>query len=548
MKHIVNHFPILFLFIQLSFISCEKKNDYTVNEKHFENRDKALSFENQHLYDSAYFYYNKAKIFTEKNNDHYAFILLKTAQIQQIIGDYYGSEETITEALSNYNGTSYLPYFYNLLAISYHKQNNLEESLTYYKKASDLTTNQLEKAIILNNTGLIYLEEKQYQKAIQTLAPLVTDDALSKNPYELARVLDNLGYTQFLLKQQDASENLHLAWKLRDSLQDNIGLIASNMHLSEYYQHKNDLLAKEYAQKAYQSSQKANSPDDQLEALKWLTVFSDLNDSKRFYQQYIALNDSIIKSRSIAKNQFAKIKYDSKKATQEVIKYKNQKSLLLALIGLIVVIAVLLYKLYQIKNKRKLQRSTYLTETRISKRIHDELANDVFNAMTFVQTQNLDKTEVKDVLLDSMDHIYQRTRDISKEHSDIRTDENFGPDLYRLVDNYSNPSMTVIRKLTKEINWQKVSSEKKIALFRVVQELLINTKKHSQATLVVIDFNEQNKQIIVTFTDNGIGLNNTENRKSGLQNAENRIQAIKGTLIFDPSYQKGCKAIINIPM
>ena len=546
MKQKLIHFPFFFL-VLLIFNCCEKENITPTKEKFTILREKADNFEQHYQLDSAYFYYNEAKLLTANSDERFAYIQLKTATIQNYIGDHYGCEETITEAIAHYEGSTYLPYFYNLLAISYHKQNSLEESLNYYKKAYDLATNQLEKAIIQNNTGLIYLEKKQYQKAIKTLAPLVTDDALSENPYELARVLDNLGYTQFLLKLEDASENLHLAWELRDSLQDNIGLIASNMHLSEYYQHKNDLLAKEYAEKAYQSSQKATSPDDQLEALKWLTEFGDLNDSKHFYQQYIALNDSIIKARSIARNQFAKIKYDSKKATQEVIKYKNQKSLLLALIGLIVVVAILLYKLYQIRNKRKLQQSTYLSETRISKRIHDELANDVFNAMTFTQTQNLENPIAKDALLDNLEHIYQRTRDISKENSDIRTDENFEPDFFQMIDSYSDNMMNVIRKMSSEINWQKMSTEKKITVFRVVQEFLINTKKHSEATLVVIDFLEQNNNLILTYTDNGIGLKKAHNRKSGLQNAENRILAIKGRLTFDTAIQKGFKATVFIP-
>ncbi|PKP14876.1 MAG: hypothetical protein CVU07_12640, partial [Bacteroidetes bacterium HGW-Bacteroidetes-23] len=198
-------------------------------------------------------------------------------------------------------------------------------------------------------------------------------------------------------------------------------------------------------------------------------------------------------------------------------------------------------------NNRKLQQSTYLTETRISKRIHDELANDVFNAMTFVQTQNLEKTEVKEVLLDTMDHIYQRTRDISKENSDIRTDENFGPDFFQMIDSYSDNSMNVIKKISSELNWQKMSAEKKITVFRVVQEFLINTKKHSEATLVIIDFLEQKNRLILTYTDNGIGLKKAQNRKSGLQNAENRILAIKGRLIFDTAIQKGFKATVFIP-
>jgi signal transduction histidine kinase len=547
MKRKSLHFPIVFLCLLL-FSSCEKKENKNEYEKFSTFNEKAGNFEQLYLFDSAYFYYNKAKLFTENHDDRYAYAQLKIALIQQNIGDYFGCEETITETLSTYKETTYLLHFYNLLAVSYHKQNNLQTALFYYKKAADLSNSPFEKAIIQNNIGLIYLEEKEFLKAYQLFNPLLKDTSLLQNPHEFARVQDNLGYTQFHLKNQKSIENLENAWLIRDSLNDYIGKIASAMHLAEYYQYVNQEKAKKYATEAFVVSRKADSPDDQLEALKWLTEFSNPLEAKLYYQKYINLNDSLNRVRNSAKNKFAGIKYDSTKATQEVIKYKNQKEILLVIIALIIAIAFLLYKLYRAKNKRKLQQSTYQTETRISKRIHDELANDVFNTMTFAQTQNLENKNTKDLLLDNLELIYHRTRDISKENSEIRTDANFGPDLYRLLDNYSNPSMSVIRKLSKEMNWQKVSSEKKIALFRVVQELLINTKKHSKATLVVIDFNEQNKRLIVTFIDNGIGLQNTQNRKSGLQNAENRIQAIKGTLIFDPSYQKGCKAIINIPI
>jgi signal transduction histidine kinase len=546
MKQQLNHFPILILFLCI-FISCEKKQSNAIVDKHVEYRDKALSFESQSHYDSAYFYYNKAKSLTTKSEDRHAYVLLKLAQIQQIIGDYYGCEETITEALATHKNSNYLPYFYNLLAISYHKQNDLESAIEFYKKAVDLTLNSFEKGIIQNNIGLVYLEKKEYQKAIETLQPLLNDSTLATDQYEIARVLDNLGYTQLQLKKTNAFKNLFQAWTLRDSLQDNLGLIASNMHLSEYYQSKNSLLAKEYAQRAFDVAQKANSPDDQLEALKWLTEFGDPNESKRYYQYYIRLNDSLTKARSIAKNQFTKIKYDSKKATQEVIKYKNQKSLLLALLGLIVVIAILLYKLYQIKNKRKLQQATYVTETRISKRIHDELANDVFNAMTFTQTQNLENPITKEALLDNLEHIYQRTRDISKENSDIRTDENYEPDLFQMIDGYGDSNLNVILKINEPIHWQKITPEKKITLQRVIQEFLINTKKHSEATVVIIDFSEDKKNITVNYTDNGIGIKNTQQRKSGLQNAENRILAIQGSFTFDQTIQKGFKVTVVIP-
>lgn len=543
------HFPLFFISFLVVIMGCQHQNK-AVPEPHnpyMQWIQKGEQLEHNFQVDSAYYCYNQAKINVLPNTEQGAYIALKIATLQQYIGDYYGCEETITDALHQNEQSIYLPYLYNLLAICYHKQNNIENALRYYNKALSQTNEPLDKIMYQNNIGLLLLEKKEYVKAIQKYKKLLKNPTLLQNPLEGARVMDNYGYTLFKAKKTDAFNYLKKAFHTRDSLQDNYGLIASNMHLSEYYQMTNASLAKEFAENALQAATKAKSPDDQLEALNWLIQLSSPQEAKKYFEKYITINDSLTKTRSKAKNQFAKVKYDAKKATQEVIKYKNQKSILIVIIGLIIIIALLLYRLYQNRNKRKLQLATYSTETRISKRIHDELANDVFNAMTFTQTQNLENPVAKEALLDNLELIYQRTRDISKENSDIRTDEKYEPDLFQMIDGYSDPNLNVIRKVSEPINWQKITPEKKITVQRVIQEFLVNTKKHSQATLVIIDFSEDKKKITITYTDNGIGIKNTQKRKSGLQNAETRILAIKGSLTFDTTIQKGCKITVVIP-
>lgn len=547
MKH-YNFSPILFFLTILLYSSCTDKTTTQTNAANYsELVAKAMHFQKENKLDSAYYYFNLSKNTVPKNSDHFAYVQFEIANLQHFRGDFAGCEETVTETLATYSGTTYLPYFYNILASSYYRLEDVKSALNYYQKAYQHATVAEDRLVYQNNIGLMFLKNREYPKAAQHFEMLLKEELLLAQKSEYARVQDNLGYCQFKLNLPSAIYNLENAWQLRDSLQDNIGLIASNMHLSEYYEHTDRPLAKSFAEKAYAVSLKTNSPDDQLEALKWLTTFGNPDESKQFYQHYIHLSDSLTKTRSIAKNQFSKIKYDSKKATQEVIKYKNQKIFLLALIGLLIIIVFLLYLLYQAKNKRKLLQSTYQTETRISKRIHDELANDVFNAMTFAQTQNLDSHVAKNTLLDNLEQIYNRTRDISKENSDIRTDENFEPDVIQMCENYSDQYLNVIRKISPEINWQKISPEKKITIYRILQELLINTKKHSQANLVVIDFSEQNHTLVISYSDNGIGLHPIEKRKSGLQNAENRIMAINGKLIFDTVIQNGFKATLLIP-
>ncbi|GGD17757.1 hypothetical protein GCM10011343_05610 [Flavobacterium orientale] len=499
--------------------------------------------------DSAFYYFTEAKNnCTDTKGEQWAYTIYQIANIQQINGDYAGCEETLTEAIANYTGQTYWPYLYNMLAINYEKQDEFQLAIENYNNAQNATIDTVQKLLFQNNKALVHLEQKKYTKAIQLLNPLLENEGVKNNTLEYARMLDNLGYANYKNNPNTGFEDMYKAWQLRDSLADDMGLIASNMHLSEYYHQKEVALAQKHALNAYLAAVKMNSPDDKLEALKWLTTHSNESDAKKYLEEYFERNEQINRERNTAKNQFAKIKYDAGFAKQEAIKYKNQKVFLLILIGLIILVAFLLYKLYQTKNKRKLQQSTYLTETRISKRIHDELANDVFNTMTYAQTQNLENPNNKELLVDNLENIYKRTRDISKENSDIRTNEHFESDLVQMIESYTDTTRSVIRKVNQEINWKKITAEKKIALFRVVQELLINTTKHSQATLVIIDITEKNNTLVITFTDNGIGLKNTQNHKSGLQNAENRIQAIKGTLTFDTSLQKGCKAILMIPI
>lgn len=548
MKRSAIHFLFLITLLLGVFHACQPENVLSKEALYKASSQKAIDFENAAQLDSAYYHYTQAKINSpDRTGDLFAYTLLKIAMLQHNKGDFSGSEETITEALANYKGSTYLPYLYNLLASSYYRLNNPTEALSYYQKAYETSTVEMERLIYQNNIGLIHLETKHYAQSIALLAPLLKEELLIANKPEYARVQDNLGYAQYKLNLPDAFENLSNAWRLRDSLQDNFGLTASCMHLSEYYQLIQPESAKRYADLAYQASVATQSPDDQLEALKWLTTHSQPQQAKLYYDRYIQLNDSLTKVRQLAKNQFAKIKYDSKKATQEVIKYKNQNLLLLVIIAFILLVGVLLYFLYQSITKRKLQRSAYETETRISKRIHDELANDVFHAMTFTQTTDLQNSHNKESLLDALETIYKRTRDISKENSNIRTDEHFEADLLQLLNSFSDPQLNVLVKTKNDIVWSKLLPEKKIAVFRVLQELLINTKKHSQASIVVIDFQNQSKSLFIHCFDNGLGYDLTIPKKSGLQHAENRILAIQGTLTFDSQPEKGFRAKLIIP-
>ena len=167
--------------------------------------------------------------------------------------------------------------------------------------------------------------------------------------------------------------------------------------------------------------------------------------------------------------------------------------------------------------------------------------------MTFAETQDLENPEKKEVLLENLDAIYGKARDISRSNSAIPTDEKFEAILQDLINSFNSETVNVILKNSPPLDWNKVNPSAKNAIYRVLQELMVNMKKHSDANLVLLAFSSSSKGIEIKYSDNGKGIASNDFTKKGLQNAENRILAIQGTLTFDSEPEKGFRAKLIIP-
>lgn len=541
-------FLVFALLIAMVFSSCNKnKRELKGSANYIKFKEKGVDLYDEGKLDSAYNYFTKAYLeCKEEEKKNKIFVLIYMMFIQNAQGDYSGSEAKGIEALKIDNKNEYLTNIYNGLGLSYQEQKDFQNSLKYYNKSLQIAKTEIDKCIIKNNIGYAFLELHRYKDAEAVLMPLSKNDSLIASKNDYARVLDNLGFAYFKVKNPIAIDYLNQSLKIRDSLNNDSERIASLMHLAEYYQHNDTIKSNDFAQKAYNAATNINSPDDRIEALSFLSENPNLNlnQIKKLYQKRMRLSDSISEVRQTAKNQFANLKYNNEIIIKDNQKQKSQKQLYLVLFLLVTVISLGLYFLIRSKNKRKLQKVTYETETRISKKLHDELANDVFNAMTFAETQDLQNLDKKEFLLDNLDTIYTRTRNIAKENSDIETGEEFSTYLQGMISSYITNEVNVITQNSNAINWSKVKKETKIAIYRVVQELLVNMKKHSQCSIVIIGFETKKNHLEITYSDNGIGTSEMLKFKNGLQNAENRILAINGTLTFETESGKGFKAKI----
>lgn len=567
------HFPIfIFLLVCVFTIQSCKKNPDSVPLENNQNYAKCITlaekYINEQEFDSAFFYYYKIKSTCnpKKDQNKIIYCLSKLAYIQQVQGDYTSSETTATEAITLFQKDTESQYkvsIYNILGINYINIFDYKNSIYYYNQALQESKVELQKVIIKNNIAVVYNDKQDYPTAIKTLLSLTQQKAVIENSETYARVLDNLGRSYFKSGDKKSINYLNQSLNIREKIGDDFGMVASYLHLSEYYNKSNPTLAYDYAQLAYKKATKINSVDDRLESLALLTQNSTEKQSKYYSKKYIRINDSIKKVRQKARNQFAKIKYDSTKEKEENIRLKVQKSktaleleqqknsnlLLIFMVTTGILSTIFLYFYLKAVNKKEKLQASYNTETRIAKKLHDELANDVYQTLAFVETQDLSSSQNKEILLRNLDTIYSRTRNISKENSTIDTGANYLEGLKEMMSGFHNESITIMTNGIDGITWNALEDNKKIILFRVIQELLVNMKKHSQCSLSVITFKKNENKLQIDYSDNGLGITMRKtNSGNGLQNVENRILSINGTITFDTKSNKGFKTSFTIPL
>lgn len=92
--------------------------------------------------------------------------------------------------------------------------------------------------------------------------------------------------------------------------------------------------------------------------------------------------------------------------------------------------------------------------------------------------------------------------------------------------------------------------EKSTALFRILQEALTNVARHARATSVSIVLSEQEREFVMSVTDDGIGIRqqDVDNPRSfGLLGIRERLRPFYGSCTFRRPEAGGTELVINLP-
>jgi tetratricopeptide (TPR) repeat protein len=543
-------FPLLLLCFLYSCTNQEKSLPEPLSKL---NYDKAYDFFDSSRYDSAFYYYNKV-ISAHTDSLMIGKSLFNMAIIQSIQGDYFGSDESAVKSIQYFSGdhASYLPTIYNTIAVNKTDLKEYNQAITWYKKATALTYDDLDSLMFQNNLAVAHFKIKNFDTAKTIYQKLIVNDTVKNNTSLLTKVIDNYAYTKWLQEPSyQAAPELLKALSIREEQKDLWGQNASYIHLSEYYSKSQPDSALHYAIKMYDGATKLNSANDRLTALEKLIELGPSKAVKTHFEIYQKLGDSLQTARNAAKNQFAIIRYETEKhkadnlqLQQENTERRYQLVAILTISSLILLVSVFWYK----KRKRKLesdaQNAIRESKLKTSKRVHDVVANGLYRVMTEMENQ---EHVNKDRMLDKIEALYEKSRDISYEEDDLITTI-FHQKVSELLTSFATENTKILIAGNSVDLWEKVNASVKYEVDHILQELLVNMKKHSKATNVAVRFEQKDDQIYVYYADNGVGMNETTRFNNGLRNTGNRIESIKGAITFETKAEKGMKIQFSFPL
>lgn len=489
----------------------------------------------------AYNYFQKNKKDALKNKDTIKAIydMCLMANLEFKLGLLYESEKTAIEALELQKLVSnkiYLATLYNHLGKVNRNRKHYSNAYIYYNKLRKVVKEPKEKVSLFNNLGIALLYQEKYNDAILNFEKAYQYSKEVGDSLKISLCLDNLGYTQSKINSDTGIINMKKAYELRIRINAPIAIFTSINHFFNFYLDRDDLKeAYEYANEGLKLSDKLKSPSYKLQALD---NFVKLN-KEQYFLDYIKLKDSINNLEQFKQNQFISAKYnyfqEEIKAQENSLKAEREKKhkLIYQSIGAFILLTSIAgYFFYREKNKKKIVENVIQTEGRISKTVHDVIANDLYQVMTKLQISN----SVTDEVLDDLESVYNKARNISRDNYVIDDNMDFLEILNDLFDSYSNKETSIISQ-ANTVDWQNISIHKRNMLYRVLKELMTNMSKYSEATLVTVVFKQNRKTLEVLYKDNGIGCSLM--KKNGLLNAENRIKSISGKITFESEPSKG---------
>jgi PAS domain S-box-containing protein len=198
---------------------------------------------------------------------------------------------------------------------------------------------------------------------------------------------------------------------------------------------------------------------------------------------------------------------------------------------------------------------------RISRELHDETAQILASLSRDIASLVADESKLPQALAERLeklgsvaDSALEEVRRFSQDlRPSILDDLGLIPALEWLLSNLEkqyniNTSMNINGKQ------RRLAPEKELILFRIAQEALSNTRRHSNASAVSISIDIEDTALTMIISDDGIGFSIpqraselVQSGRLGIVGMRERARLVGGTLVIQSESEKGTTVTLRVP-
>ncbi len=180
------------------------------------------------------------------------------------------------------------------------------------------------------------------------------------------------------------------------------------------------------------------------------------------------------------------------------------------------------------------------------RRIAQDLHDDVGNSLAAIKNMVVQKRESTEVVAE-INNLVNTVRTISHDLMPIDFNEfSLVEIIGHLVNKFKDhPTISIEFDYTgKPV---KIKSTTELVIYRIINEIISNILKHSQATKAFIQLMYQEESLVITVEDNGIGMQTSKVAEGiGVRSMRLRADYINAKINFE-SDEKGTLIILEIP-
>lgn len=504
------------------------------------------------------------------------------------IGVAYRRKEMPDSALAYYNralgllenSTAYdeLAHLLTSIAVLYTNTARLEEGEAYARRGLEVAQKCEDIDMLLyasSTAGAILSLRKKYEEAAQVIHPVL---AKAREQHKPKFELKSIVYLLNMFYRMNNNDSINYYMRQAEPVVKQLPPMSNEV--LGYQESLYDILTK---MKRYRESlaiqyrllelkgMNAQSPLNKLyQAMAWnYEGLKDYRTAVEYYDKAYRTADSLHQEQINTELSELSVKYETQEKELEIARLTREqleqkaKTMQWGIVAAIAISAFLLFSIYYMFRRKRIRKEEELKlaqsyieglereRTRLAKDLHDGVCNDLLGiGMQMRCMQPTD--ESKEELLTLLEQVRSDVRCISHELMPPKfqlatLDETVEDYVQRL----SLPSSMQLSfsKESEGAEWNRIPENVAYEVYRILQELLSNILKYSEATEVSVTLSLSRQQLLLLVTNNGKNFTDAEiqGRGIGLTTIRERAKAVEG--IFVVSAQTGKQSFeLSIPL